>query len=220
MRRLAILFALGTALGIGGQAQTRDFLTADEADQVREAQDPNDRVKLYLFFARQRLDMVEQALKREKAGRSVLIHDTLDDYAKIIEAIDTVADDALKRKVALDKGMVEVVDGEKALLDKLQKIQAMQPKDLARFEFSLSQAIETTKDSLELSQEDLGKRQGEVEAKVKQEKEEREAMMAPTEKAERKQQAAKAETDADGKPRRKPPTLLRKGELPPDQKKP
>lgn len=202
--------AAALLLPAGLLSAERDFLTADETDQIREAQDPNERVKLYIFFARQRLDLVEQALARDKAGRSVLIHDTLEDYSKIIEAIDTVADDALKRKLALGQGMLEVVEGEKKLLGQLEKIEKSQPKDMARFQFVLSQAVETTKDSLDLSQQDLGARQTEIEAKVKEEKAEREAMMAPKEKAERKEAATKA----DGPAQRKAPTLRRKGEVP------
>src|SRR5579871_4716777 len=122
----------------------RDFLTSDEADQIREAQDPNLRVTLYLHFAKQRLDQVKQLLSKNKPGRSALIHDLLEDYANIIDALDTVAEDSIKRKKGLGEGIVKVRDGEKTMLADLQKIQDSSPKDLERYEFVLKGAIDST----------------------------------------------------------------------------
>jgi len=191
----------------------RDFLTSDETDQVREVQDPNDRLKLYIGFAQQRLDQVKSLLAKEKAGRSALIHNLLEDYTKILDAIDTVSDDALKRKVNIDLGNAAVAQGEKGLLKTLESLDVSAAKDKARYQFVLKQAIDGTHDSLELAGQDLGKRSTEVVAKDEQEKKERESDMQPRDKAEKKALAQKEE-DANSK-KRKAPSLMKPGEAPP-----
>jgi len=206
MRKPILLVAL--ALPLAAQQQ-RDFLTADEVDHLREVQEPNERLKLYVLFGRQRIDQLDQLVAKDKAGRSAIMHDLLEDYSKIIEAIDAVADDALGRKVALDAGIKAVSEGEKEMLAHLKKIGDSKPKDLARYEFVLRDAIDTTEDSIELNEEDLQQRASTIETKDKREKAERKESMTPAEAEERKAEEKK------NPPARKAPTLRRPGEAAP-----
>jgi len=210
MKTPVIFLCLALALPLA--AQRRDFLTTDEVDQIRLVQEPNMRLQLYIRFARQRLDRLQQLFASEKPGRSGLIHDLLDEYSQIIEAIDTVTDDALKRKVLVSEGVTFVSKAEKEMLPVLQKFEDSEPKDLSRYALSLKMAIETTSDSLELAQEDLAKRTNEVQSKIEREKKEIEAVMQPKDLEEKKAEEKKA-TAAQAN-QRKAPTLLRKGETP------
>jgi hypothetical protein len=197
-------------------AQSRDFLTADEVDQIREAQEPNERVLLYSKFARVRLDLVKSLLAKDKPGRSLMIHDALDDFAKIVDAIDDVADQALSRHADMKKGMISVSNMEREALPMLRRIRDTRPKDLERYEFVLNTAIETASDSMELADGDLGRRGREAEARDDREKRAIKDTMTPAEKAESAKEEQKA--DAQKEQQRKAPTLMRPGEKKPEQK--
>jgi hypothetical protein len=189
------------------RAQDRDFLTPNEVDQIREVQEPNERLALYVKFARQRMDLIHQVLAKDKPGRSVFIHNYLDDYTKIIEAIDSVSDDALRHNKNIDQGSIAVLNAEKEFLEQLNKIQDSEPKDLDRYKFLLSEAIDTTSDSQELGKEDSAKRGAALAEADSKEKKEREAMMPAKEVKDRKKDAA-----AQEEPARKIPSLLKPGE--------
>ena len=189
----------------------REFLTNDEIEKIREAQEPNLRLKTYLLFAKQRLDQLQQQIAKDKKGRSLAVRQLLEDYSQIIDAIDTVSDDALKRKADIAIGAAEVATAEKTFLAQLKKIEESQPHDLDMYEVSLKDAIETTGDSIETASEDLGHRSVVVAAKADEEKKKIESLSTPEQLKEKKAEEAKVD---DGKPKRKPPTLYRPGEKP------
>ena len=209
MRLAGALFVAICAAWPAVAQDDRDFLTPSEVDQVREAQEPNERLLLYIRFARMRMDLLDQYLSKDKPGRSIFIHNTLEDYSKIIEAIDSVSDDALRHNLPIDKGLLAVTAVEKEFLDKLNKIQDSEPRDFDRYKFVLQAAIDTTSDSRELALEDARKRGSDLAAADAKEKKEREAMMPSKEVAERKKDA---QTDENQK--KKIPSLYRPGEKP------
>jgi len=212
--RLSVLGAVLLACCFG---QQRDFLTADEVDQVRLAQEPNLRLKLYTDFARLRVELLKQMIAKERPGRSALIHSTLEDYIRIIETIDVVTDDALRRNADLTEGTPLVAKAEEEMLSDLKKIEESDPKDLGRYKFVLTSAIEATEDSLEMAREDLAKRKHDANVRVAEEKKEREALMTPADAASRRV-AEQKKTEEEQKQKRKAPTLRRKGEVAPPRK--
>ena len=197
------------------------FLTADEVDQIREAQEPNARLNLYANFAKERVRSGEELASKEKAGRSILIHDALEDYAKIIDAIDDVSDQAVAKKADLKVGLAAVARMEQDALPVLKRVQESNPKDLERYEFVLKTAIDTTRDSLDLAETDVGTRTRDVEAREAREKKAIEDAMTPVERANRKaeDEKAAAKADAEQEKQRKAPTLMRPGEKKQDPEK-
>ena len=189
-------------------AADRDFLTAAEIDQLREIQQPNARLQLYAGFAKERMALLRQLFAKEKTGRSSQIREAIEEYTSIIDAIDAVSDDALRRRLPLDTGIKSVIDVEKEMLATLNKISGSQPKDLALYKFLLEQATLATEDSLELAQEDLKTRAAEVIGRESKEKSDREASMRP-EEVESRRAAEKKEVEQ----KKKIPTLRRPGEV-------
>jgi hypothetical protein len=198
-------------------AQERDFLSTDEADQIKEAQEPNQRMALYAKFARRRIDLVKSLLSKDRPTRSILVHNALDDYAKIIDAMDDVADDALQRKLDI-KPAIDLVQGyERDVLPMLKKIRENPPKDIDHFDFVLKTAIDTTSDSLELAESDVGERAKDVQFRAEQEKKKLDESRTPTERDAKQAEDKKATDQVQQQQQqqdqqRKPPTLLRPGE--------
>jgi hypothetical protein len=166
-------------------AQTREFLTESEIDQVREAQEGNDRMKLYILFARARLDGIEKELAATgKAAkpleeRGARIHDLLYEYGKILDAVDDLSDIAKTQKVAMRKGVAFVAHNEPELLKRLQAIDEKNPPDREAYRFVLNEAIESTEASLDEIRKTLGKLptdkklEKEIEAEQKQDEQDR-----------------------------------------------
>lgn len=211
MKNLLWCFALAVFAALL-VAQDRDFLSTDEAEQIKDAQEPNQRMMLYAKFARRRIDLIKSLIARDKPNRSILIHDALDDYSKIIDAVDDVADDALQRKLDIRVATGLIQGYERDLLPILQKLRESHPKDIDRYDFVLKTAIDTTSDSLELAESDLGERAKDVQHRAEQEKKTLDENRSPNDAKHGDDKKAADQQQQTATPQRKPPTLLRPGE--------
>jgi len=197
---------------------TKDFLTEFEADQIRLAQDPNERIPAYLQFAQLRMALIDQLMAKEELGRGAKVHDNISEVARIIEAVDMVVDDALLRDADISKTVMPLLNTERELLSRLVAIQDKDPDDLWRYEFVLEDAIDILEDSIEITSEDLtARKSGLIEAdgaeKAAREKTMSQKRLEEVQQAEQEQQKEEKEQE------RKRPSLLKKGETLPSQRR-
>jgi hypothetical protein len=217
MRWIAAVLLAGAAWP--ALAQQRDFLTTSEVDQVREAQEPNLRLKLYVLFARQRMDQFQQLLKKDRKGRSLEARQLLEDYANIIDAMVSVSDDALKRHVPVAEGLAAAAAAEKKFLAQFEKVDEAPPADMGLYDTAFKEAMSATSDAIEMAQGDTSARA--VELVDKDDKEKKQSRTILAEEDHKGDPAAiqaavnSDPTTVDGKPKRKPPTLMRPGEKSP-----
>src|SRR5690349_5579233 len=122
-RILAFAISVVASLSYLGWAQSpRDPLSSKEVDQLREAaQDPDQRLKLWVKFARARmssLDDVRAAPKMADADRPKHTHELLEDLTSIVTEIsDNIDDFDLKTsddkdhqvRTGLRKGLPDVI---------------------------------------------------------------------------------------------------------------
>ena len=211
LRYLALSLIVLMPLPAQEVGTTNEFLTDYEIDVLRENQKPKERLAIYLKFAALRLELIDQLLASEEAGRGGNLHRNLEQYGLIIEAIDTVIDDALSRDLDMENALEGLVDSETGFLARLEKLEEAETDDMWRYEFVLEDAIEMTRDSIELLAEDLGERKRAVVEEDHADLEQRETTMSAERKKDVDRENAKdAAKETAYKSKR--PTLLKPGE--------
>ena len=153
MKPSRVILVLATLLAVAAQAQWREFLSHDEIQQIRRAQLPNKRLKLYVEFAGQRLAEVEKELAGNDARRARRIHASLSEYDQIMDAIAANVEQALSRREPVRKGVERVLEAAPEFLKLLESFRARNPKDLSEYRFTLNQTMDTTQDSIQSLQQ-------------------------------------------------------------------
>jgi len=150
--RVLILVLAGILPVAAQQAAPPDYLTDEEVQKVRDTQEPDKRVLLFLEFAALRLAKFEQALAAKPA-----VH--VDDLTEMIDHFVNAIDDATSNlEIALDRGGVDLSKARKemekqvaAFLERLEKINAAKDKRLEEFQFTWDDSLEAAREFLEVA---------------------------------------------------------------------
>jgi hypothetical protein len=133
----------------------RDPLTQAEIDQVRDASwEPNQRLTLYVGFARARLVKLEQVRSDPKTkDRAQQTHDLLDDFQLLYDELNDNIETYVDRNDDIRKPLKGVIAADTEFQSKLRALKDaanVLPSEYSVYEFVLSTAL----DSVDTSAED------------------------------------------------------------------
>jgi hypothetical protein len=144
---IAILLAVCVA-----SAQHRDPLTQPEIDKIRDTSwEPNQRLALYVEFARARLVKLEEMRNDPKTvNRALQTHDLLDDFQRLYDELNDNIDTYVDRKDDIRKPLKTIIEADAEFSSKLRALKDaanVKPTEYAQYEFVLTNALDTVDSS-------------------------------------------------------------------------
>jgi hypothetical protein len=142
---LVILLAVAP---LGARAQDHDYLTSAEVDKLRDAQDPSERIKVYLSFQLDRLNRIEAGSESNGDVRGS-VDDLLNQYISIDNELKDWIQYQYDHEGDMRKGLRTLLDEGPKQLEILRHIQSSPGPDAKDYEGSLRDAIADMNDTLD-----------------------------------------------------------------------
>ncbi len=147
---LVLFLVAGTAVS----QRHRDPFTHAEIDQIRDASwEPQQRLSLYVKFARARLVGLEQMRSDPKTkNRARETHDRLDDFLLIYDELNDNIDTYVDRKNDIRKPLKMIIEADtefQAKLRALKEAAEVSVEEANQYEFVLTNAVDTLDTSAE-----------------------------------------------------------------------
>jgi len=143
------LFICVSACGMFAKpAEQKDYLTALEADQIRDAETTNERVQLFLAFADDRLKKFQYELDHpSQHNHEEMLNGLLNAYVGCVDDAADLIQLGIHKQENIRKGIDLMVARTKEFLGVLEKLSAAGP-ELEIYKDNLDDAIEGTRDAM------------------------------------------------------------------------
>lgn len=144
---LAIQTFVGAANAQAAAPTQKDYLSSIEADKIRDAETPNERITLFLSFADDRLKKLQYELEHPSQNRHAeMINSLLNAYVGCIDDAADVIQLSIEKQQNVRKGIDLMAARTKEFLAVLQKIPTDGP-DAEIYKENLDDAMEGTRDA-------------------------------------------------------------------------
>lgn len=142
----AITFSCATLLR--AQRPDKDYLSTIEADKIRDAETPNERIILFLTFADDRLKKFQYELEHPSPNKHTeLLNYLMNSYIGCVDDAADIISVGLDKQENIRAGIDLMATRAKEFLPILQKYKAEGP-ELEIYKDNLDDAIEGTQDAL------------------------------------------------------------------------
>lgn len=145
---LLVLAALGAAPALSGRAQEKDYLSALEADKIRDAESTNDRIRLFLTFAEDRLKKFQYELQHPSSNKhSEMLNYLMNAYIGCVDDAADLIQLGVEKQENVRKGIDLMISRSKEFLEALNKISS-EGAEIELYKDNLDDAIEGTRDAM------------------------------------------------------------------------
>jgi len=143
----AFLFLLSFAPANARAPQEKDYLSSLEADKIRDAESTNDRIRLFLQFADDRLKKFQYELDHPSSGdHELMLNSLLNAYVGCVDDAADLIQLGIGKQENIRKGIDLMAEKTKDFLVILDKLTAEGPERESYID-NLQDAIEGTRDA-------------------------------------------------------------------------
>ena len=141
-----LVFCSGVASRVGAQTQ-KDYLSSIEADKIREADTPNERITLFLSFADDRIKKLQYELEHPSENKHAeMVNSLLNAYVGCVDDAADLIQLGIEKQQNIRKGIDLMASRTKDFLAILQKIPTDAPEAVL-YKDNLDDAMEGTRDA-------------------------------------------------------------------------
>ena len=145
---VAAILSATLPLPLSAQRPDKDYLSPIEADKIRDAETPNERIKLFLTFAEDRLTKFKYELEHPSSNKhSEMLNYLMNSYIGCVDDAADLIQLGLEKQDNIRQGVDLMASKAHDFLEQLKKYSEKGP-ELDIYKDNLDDAIEGTEDAL------------------------------------------------------------------------